>query len=87
MKSTKKSVMQRFLDIVEGVGNKLPHPTIMFIWLVLILLACTAILSALGIEVKTPTGTFPINNLIGQGAVEIQNPRTGMVTATFANGW
>ncbi len=87
MNVSKKSMMQRFLDIVEGVGNRLPHPTIMFIWLVLILLSCTALLSALGIVVETPTGTFPINNLIGQGPVEIQNPRTGMVTATFANGW
>jgi aminobenzoyl-glutamate transport protein len=79
--------MQRFLDIIEGVGNRLPHPTIMFIWLVLLLLACTAVLSVLGVVVETPTGKFPINNLIGQSAVEIQNPRTGAVTATYANGW
>ncbi len=82
-----KSFMQRFLDVVEGVGNRLPHPTIMFIYLVLILLGCTAILSTLGVVVETPTGTFAVNNLIGQGPVELQNPRTGQVIATYANGW
>ncbi len=87
MTKAKKSAMQRFLDIVEGVGNRLPHPTIMFIWLVAILLVLTAFFATMHVVVETPTGKFPINNLIGQGPVQIQNPRNGEVTATYANGW
>lgn len=89
MVTTKKDTghLQRFLDIIELVGNKLPHPTIMFIWLILILLVLTAIFSIGEMVVETPSGRFPINNLIGQGPVEIQDPRTGEVTARFANGW
>ena len=26
-----KNVMQRFLDIVEKVGNKVPHPAVIFV--------------------------------------------------------
>ncbi|MFV0437477.1 MAG: AbgT family transporter [Desulfopila sp.] len=81
------NVMQRVLNLIETVGNALPHPTMMFIWLVAILLLMTALLSALGVVVETPTGRFPINNLIGQQPVEIQNPRNGQVIASFANGW
>jgi len=79
--------LQRFLDIIEAVGNKLPHPTIMFIGLIIILLVLTAIFSALGIVVETPASKFPINNLIGQNPIQIMDPRTGDLTASFANGW
>ncbi len=89
MDDTKKrtGALQRFLDIIEAVGNKLPHPTIMFIGLIILLLVLTAIFSAMGIVVETPASKFPINNLIGQNPVEIMDPRTGDVTGSFANGW
>jgi aminobenzoyl-glutamate transport protein len=79
--------VQRFLDVVEAVGNRLPHPAVLFIVLIALLLLLTALLSALGVVVETPTGRFPINNLIGSEPVQLQNPRNGAVTQTFANGW
>ena len=82
-----KGALQRFLDIIEAVGNKLPHPTIMFIGLIILLLVLTAIFSAMGIVVETPASKFPITNLIGQNPVEIMDPRTGDITGSFANGW
>ena len=82
-----RTAMQRFLDLIEAVGNRLPHPAILFIALVGVLLLLTALLSALGVVVETPTGKFPINNLIGHDPVQLQNPRNGAVTQTFANGW
>jgi aminobenzoyl-glutamate transport protein len=81
------TLLEKFLDIIESVGNKLPHPTIMFITLILILICLTAIFSALGIKVETPSGKFFINNLMGQNPVLIQDPRSGEVVAEFANGW
>ena len=36
-----KSVMQKFLDVVEKVGNKVPHPAVIF----LILIAIVVVLS------------------------------------------
>ena len=36
-----KSTMQRFLDAVEQVGNRVPHPVIIF----LILIGCVIVIS------------------------------------------
>lgn len=77
----------RFLGFVEGVGNRLPHPTILFIGLTIFILVLTAVLSALGVSVDTATGSYPVNNLMGNGPVEIQNPRNGQVIASYENGW
>lgn len=68
MKNARSGALEKFLDIVEGVGNRLPHPTIMFMGLILLLLLLTALLSALGISATTPSGAFPVNNLLGMGA-------------------
>ncbi|KPA22860.1 p-aminobenzoyl-glutamate transport protein [Shimia sp. SK013] len=83
----KKSAMQRFLGMIEALGNRLPHPTILFIGLTLFILALTAIFSALGMSVETPTGLYEINNLIGNAPIELQNPRNGQVYATYDSGW
>ncbi len=79
--------MQRFLSFIEGVGNKLPHPTVLFICLTVVILILTAVMSAFGVTSETATGSYPINNLIGNDTVDIQNPRNGQVTATYINGW
>ncbi|MEM8959024.1 MAG: AbgT family transporter [Pseudomonadota bacterium] len=83
----RRGAMQRFLDIVEVVGNKLPHPTMMFIALIGIVLAVAALLSGAGVVVDTATGSYPINNLIGNGTVDLQNPRNGEVMASYSSGW
>lgn len=43
-----KSAMQKILDLVEKVGNKVPHPAIIFLTLILIVVVLSAILGALG---------------------------------------
>ncbi len=83
----RRGAMQRLLDLVELVGNKLPHPTMMFIALIAIVLVIAALLSAFGVVVETPTGRYPINNLIGNGGVDLQNPRNGDVVASYSSGW
>ncbi|TCL09134.1 aminobenzoyl-glutamate transport protein [Shimia isoporae] len=85
--TSKSSAMQRFLAMVEGLGNRLPHPTILFIWLCLGILALTAILAALGVSVETATGTYAVNNLIGNEPIDLQNPRNGQVIASYPSGW
>jgi aminobenzoyl-glutamate transport protein len=46
-----KSVMQRFLDAVERVGNMVPHPVVIFLILIAIVIAFSALLGALGTAV------------------------------------
>jgi aminobenzoyl-glutamate transport protein len=50
----KDSRMQRFLKGVEWLGNLLPHPVILFVWMSVFLLVLSAVLSYLGISVIDP---------------------------------
>jgi aminobenzoyl-glutamate transport protein len=43
-----KTFMQKILDVVEKVGNKVPHPAIIFLTLIAIVIVLSAILGALG---------------------------------------
>jgi len=45
-----KSVMQRFLDVVEKVGNKVPHPVIIFLILIGIVIALSHAMHLAGVQ-------------------------------------
>lgn len=45
----------KILDVIETVGNKLPHPYIMFLWLCLILAGVSTVCSLAGVQVINPT--------------------------------
>lgn len=46
-----KTVMQRFLDGVEKVGNMVPHPVIIFLILIAVIIALSAVLGIFGTSV------------------------------------
>ena len=46
--------MGRFLKGVEWLGNLLPHPAILFVWMSVILLVLSAIMSMMGVSVVDP---------------------------------
>ncbi len=46
--------MQRFLKGVEWLGNLLPHPAILFVWMSVILLILSAVMSMMGVSVADP---------------------------------
>jgi len=46
-----KTAMQRFLDGVERVGNMVPHPVIIFLILIAIVIVLSAVLGAFGASV------------------------------------
>ncbi len=46
-----KTTMQRFLDGVEKVGNMVPHPVVIFLILIAIVIALSAVLGAVGAAV------------------------------------
>lgn len=53
--STKKhGLFQKFLDFVEWLGNKLPHPVTLFVLLAVLTLALSSIFGILGISVTHP---------------------------------
>ncbi|MDF2810176.1 MAG: p-aminobenzoyl-glutamate transporter [Microvirga sp.] len=47
-----KTVMQRFLDTVEKVGNMVPHPVVIFLILIGIVIVLSAVLSLFGAAVS-----------------------------------
>ncbi|WP_213973779.1 AbgT family transporter [Tepidanaerobacter acetatoxydans] len=49
-----KGGFERFLDWVERVGNKLPHPFFLFVYLTIAIMLLSAILSMLGISAINP---------------------------------
>ena len=48
----------KILDVIETVGNKLPHPYIMFLWLCLILAGISTVCSLAGVQVIKFTKKF-----------------------------
>lgn len=57
---------QRFLDFIEWVGNKLPHPITLFAILAVLTLIASAVFSMFDIEVEHPgeEGTVTVQNLL-----------------------
>ena len=43
------SVTERLLSRIEHAGNRLPHPTLLFIWLCGLVLLISGLASALGL--------------------------------------
>lgn len=69
--SKKKSKVQAFMDWIEKLGNKLPHPVLMFMYIAAFVLVLSAVLGTFGVVANTPLGDFPINNLLGQEPIEV----------------
>ncbi len=67
----KSGLFQRFLDMIERVGNKLPHPVNLFALLAGLVLIASAIVASFGVSVDDPTNpgeTVEVQNLLsGEG--------------------
>ncbi len=74
-----KTAMQKFLDVVETVGNKIPHPAVVFLILIGIVLVVSHILYLMGTAVtyevlnpathKTDTLTTSVRSLLTRDAI------------------
>lgn len=47
----KKSASERLLDGIERVGNKVPHPVLMFLYLIIIVIILSLVMALLGVSV------------------------------------
>lgn len=61
--------MDRFLNMVEVAGNKLPDPASLFILLALIVVACSALLGSMGVSAVHP-GTGKVIKVVNLLSVE-----------------
>lgn len=69
--SNEKKKSGGFMGTIERLGNKLPHPVLMFIYISIAVLLISSVLGLFGVVAKTPLGEFPINNLLGQKPIEV----------------
>ena len=46
-----RTLTQRILDSIERAGNKVPHPAMMFVYLIVVVIALSAVLDVLGVSV------------------------------------
>jgi len=84
----KKSKIQGFMDKIEILGNKLPDPVLMFIYISIFVLLASAVLGSLGVVARTTLGDFPINNLLGQEPIEVLKVGANGATVSerYSNG-
>jgi len=70
----KKTIVDRFLDLIEKAGNKLPDPAVLFLILMLTIWVLSAFMSGMTFsEIDPRTGA----------AVQVQNLLTGKALASF----
>lgn len=58
-----------WLARLETLGNRLPHPTLLFVWLCLLLWPLTALLAALGIDARHGDEIHHVRTLLGSDGV------------------
>ena len=69
----KRNFTQRMLDGIEKAGNKVPHPAVIFLLLIVLVMVLSAILSAIGVHVtyeQAATGPVPGNITYPAGTSE-----------------
>ena len=80
-----KSAMQKFLDVVEKVGNKVPHPAVIFLILIAIVIVLSQILHMLGTSIsyqvlnpethELETATTPAKSLLTADGIRFMYER------------
>lgn len=68
----KKGYLQRGLDRLETIGNRLPHPVTLFLILAGLVVIASAIASSLGVSVKDPIEgeTVEVFNLLSKEGIQ-----------------
>ncbi|MFN8471134.1 MAG: AbgT family transporter [Anaerolineae bacterium] len=75
MGTSKPSAMQRILGGIEKVGNKVPHPVLMFLYLIVIIMVLSSILALLNVSVTEQIATpapIPIEKNYYEDTTETQ---------------
>ena len=83
----KKSFMDKMLNTVEVVGNKVPHPVLMFFYLIIGVIVLSAVLSLLGISVTEQIAVPVPQEIAAPSSKPIESGRgTSVRAGTFMKG-
>ena len=78
----KKSGFDRFIDGVERVGNKLPHPFWLFVLLSVITIALSAILSLANVQITYTQASFSASGAPAEAVATVNNLLSGEAIGT-----
>ena len=70
----KKPLSERLLDGIERVGNKVPHPVLMFLYLIIIVVVLSQILAMMGVSVTEEIAVPVIGELEGTYFIDSAEP-------------
>ena len=87
--AAEKTRMQRILDTVERVGNRVPHPVMIFVYLIILVVVVSHILSMFGAQVSytvwnTETGDYEQRTTAARSLLTVDGIRF-MYTGVVAN--
>jgi aminobenzoyl-glutamate transport protein len=81
------TAMGRMLDVIERAGNKVPHPVMMFLYLIIGVIVLSAVLGALGVsvteEIAVPDDVVVIPDYYEDGTQPILPPGD----LDYEDGW
>lgn len=62
----------KIFNMIERVGNKIPNPFLLFVYLIVVLMIATAVISAMGLAVKNPANgeMVRVNNLLSVAGLQ-----------------
>lgn len=71
MGKQRRGLFQRFLDGIENIGNKLPHPITLFAILALLVVVISAVVSMFGVSVEHPgeDSTVEVKSLLSSEGI------------------
>ena len=69
-----KTAMQKMLDVVERVGNRVPHPVLIFVILIVIVIALSAVLGAMGVSVSFQQVNYEASSRSCRSATAAMSP-------------
>ncbi|AXI00790.1 AbgT family transporter [Sporosarcina sp. PTS2304] len=72
METQKRGFFQKFLDMIEKTGNRLPHPVTLFALLALLVIVLSAVVSYFGIQAEHPGKEgeiIEVNNLLSSEGI------------------
>ena len=81
---TKKSLMDRFLNVIERAGNKLPDPVSLFVLLAIVVIVLSAVLGAAGVSATHP-GTGKVIKIVNLLSVDGFRMMWSKAVSNFAN--
>ncbi len=81
------TAMGRLLDVIERAGNKVPHPVMMFLYLIIGVIVLSAVLAALGVSVTEEIAVPDTVEVIPDYYEDVTQPILEPDDLDYEDGW